>query len=399
MELNKENIKKIIYILCAAILFCIGLINLSSVWGFIRSIFSILTPFIIGLCIAFVLNPLVSLLEKNLLVGLNKRFPKKAKSVARGLSTVLTLIIVSGFISLIILLVVPAVNDAFTQIFRGLPSQITTLVVKTNSLLAKLEKFGVSFRIPLGETDEWTKMINDAKAEVQNALERGALNDIASTTLSLVSGFLSFILGLIFSLYVLAQKERLGSFLSRFVRAYWKEKTSAHIFKVAHLTKVSFRNFVTGQLTEAMIIGTLCFFGMLIFHFPYAAATSAVVGVMALVPIFGAWIGGILGALLSLSVSPTRALLFIVFLIVLQQLEGNFIYPRVVGKSIGLPGILVFSAVILGSSVGGVVGILLAVPICSILFVLTKEGIDYRLSKKKAIKNLEEIGIPTDDKS
>ena len=395
MELNKENIKKIILILFAAIAFCIGLINLHSVWKFLSSLFSILTPFIIGFCIAFVMRPLVSILEKNVLGALIKRFPKKGKTAARGLSVFLSFIIVAGFLALIILLVVPSVNDAFTQIFKDLPRQITALVEKINILLAK---FNVDFKIPLGKADDWTKLIYEAQNYIQSVYESGALDDLATTTLSLVSGLLSFVLGLIFSIYVLMQKERIAGFSSRFVKAYWKKETAARIFKVAHLTKLSFRNFVTGQLTEAVIIGTLCFFGMLIFRFPYAAATSAVVGVMALVPVFGTWIGGILGALLSLSDSFTRALLFVLFFIILQQIEGNFIYPKVVGKSIGLPGILVFVSVILGSSIGGVLGILLAVPICSILFVLVKEGIDKRLHKKKAVKALEKIGIPSDEK-
>ena len=132
---------------------------------------------------------------------------------------------------------------------------------------------------------------------------------------------------------------------------------------------------------------------MLIFRFPYPTATSAVVGITALIPVFGAWIGGILGAILSLSVSPAKALLFILFLIVLQQLEGDFIYPRVVGKSVGLPSILVFISVMLGASISGVIGMLLAVPICSILYVLVKEAVEKRLSRKKALVGPGDIEI------
>ncbi len=393
MELNKANIKKIILILFAAIAFCIGLINLSGVWDAIASVLSMFTPIIIGLCIAFLLNPLTSTIETRMLSFLAKRFPQKGKSVARGISIVMAIIIVLGVIALLIILVIPSVNSAFTTIFNDLPGQIITLAEKTNVLLAKLDKFGIYYRIPLGEAADWTALINQAKDKVQSAFDSGILNDIANTTISVVSGFTSFLLGLILSIYVLIQKEQIGKFLSRFVRAYSNERNSKRIFKVTHLIDVSFRHFVTGQLTEALIIGTLCLIGMLIFNFPYPAATSAVIGLMALVPVFGAWIGGILGALLCLSRGFPTALLFILFLVLLQQLEGNFIYPKVVGKSVGLPGLLVFVSVILGASIGGILGIILSVPICSILFVLVKEAVHKRLGKENILDGLEEMGL------
>jgi len=395
MELNKANVRKIILILFSAIAFCIGLINLNSVWAFVIKFVGILTPLIIGLCIAFILNPLTTLIEKRLLGDLTKRFPKKGKVAARGLSIFLSIIIVAGFIALLILLVVPEVDDAFTIISKTFPASITKLIFSINELLAKYE---IDFKIPSGGVSGWTDLLSTAKDYVKNAFESGALSDIANTAISVISGLINFVLGLIFSIYVLMQKERICSFLSRFIRAYSKKKTAARIFKVAHLTNVSFRNFVTGQLTEAVIIGMLCFFGMLIFRFPYPTATSAVIGVMALVPIFGAWIGGILGFLLCLSDSFTRALLFILFLIILQQIEGNLIYPRVVGKSVGLPSILVFVSVMLGASIGGILGILLSVPLCSILFVLIKEAVSKRLSRKKAVDDLIEIGILSEEK-
>lgn len=398
MELNKANTKKIILILIVAITFCIALINLSSVWAFITNSFSVLTPIVIGLCIAFILNSLTSTIETRMLGFLAKRFPKKGRTAARGLSIVMAIIIVAGVLALVILLLIPAINDAISQIFEDLPNQITTLVEKINDLLVR---FKVDFQIPLGKTSDWTELIDQAKTYIQSALENGMLNDIANTTMTVVSGFTNFILGLILSIYLLMQKEKISNFISRLIRAYSKEKTSKGIFKVAHLTNVSFRNFVTGQLTEAVIIGMLCFFGMLIFRFPYPASTSAVVGVMALVPVFGSWIGAILGALLCLSRSFPTALLFILFFVILQQLEGNLIYPRVVGKSVGLPGILVFISVILGASIGGIVGIVLSVPLCSILFVLIKEAVDKRLKKKKVIENLDDLGIihPTEDEA
>ena len=206
MELNKANIKKIILILIVAITFCIGLINLSSVWAFVVKSFAILTPIVIGLCIAFILNSLTSIIETRLLGFLAKRFPKKGKTAARGLSIVMAIIIVAGVLALVILLLVPAINDAFSQIFSDLPKQITTLVEKINDLLLR---FKIDFQIPLGKASDWTELIDQAKTYVQSALENGMLSDIANTTMTVASGFANFILGLILSIYLLMQKEKI----------------------------------------------------------------------------------------------------------------------------------------------------------------------------------------------
>ncbi len=380
MELNKENVKKILLILFATVAFCIGLINLSSVWAAIMKVVGILTPVILGLCVAFLLDPLTTFLETKAFGILPRKNKKFGKVLARILGLVFTVLIVAGAIAVLVLLVVPEVREAFSVIGETLPGAIINGIDHINEFLERLD---VEFRIPIGVSAEWTELLTNAKTYIQSAFEKGIFSDIANTAMTVVSGFMDFVLGLIFSLYVLAQREKIVSFSGRFIKAYFRPRAVKRIFKVCNITKTSFRNFVTGQFTEAMIIGLLCFVGMVVFRFPYPTATSAVVGVTALIPVFGAWIGGILGALLSLSVSFSKALLFIVFLIVLQQLEGDFIYPRVVGKSVGLPGILVFLAVMLGASISGVLGMLLAVPLCSIGYTLIKESMDKRLHRKE----------------
>ncbi len=390
MELNKNTVSKIIFILFATVAFCIGLINLSSVWDALNRVLNIFTPIIIGLCIAFLLDPLASFLETKAFGRLRTRFAQKGKSAARALGIFIALIIVAGVIALIILLVVPEIEEAFTIIANTLPASLAKLIGNINALLAKYE---IVFRIPTDNLSEWTDLLFKATDYLQHALDSGTLSDIASTAFSLLAGFTKFFLGVVLSIYVLMQKERIGRFATRLVRAYSKDKTAARIFKFANLTRVSFRNYVTGQLTEAMILSMLCFIGMLIFRFPYPTAASAVIGVSAFIPIFGAWIGAVLGALLSLSQSPMKALLFIVFIIVLQQIEGNLIYPRVVGKSVGLPGILVLISVLIGAGAGGIIGMILAVPICSIVTVLVRESIEKRLMKKKVLTELADMKI------
>lgn len=376
MTFNKKNVKVVVLILFSAILFWMLLQNLSSVWAFVMKAFAILSPIIIGLCLAFILSPLVSALEVGLFSKLTSKFPRGGKKAARGLSIVLSLIIVAGVIAAIVLLVIPEVEDAFGTIGETLPASIRNAIGSVNDLLEKLD---LDFRLRTDIASDWAALFNTAKDYLSTAFETGILNDIANTAKSVISGFLNFFLGLVFSIYILAQREEICHFTRRCIRAFCRKKNADRIFDVSELSRSCFRNFVAGQLVEAVIIACLCFFGMLIFRFPYPTATSAVIGVTALIPMFGAWIGGILGALLALSDSLSKALLFIVFLIILQQLEGNLIYPKVVGKSMGLPGILVFVSVTLGASIGGVLGMLLGVPISAILFALIKRSVKQRL--------------------
>lgn len=187
---------------------------------------------------------------------------------------------------------------------------------------------------------------------------------------SVLSVLVDVLLGLVFALYLLAKKEVVAAHLKKTVLP---QKKAQRLLSIASLTNQTFTNFVSGQLTEAVIIGVLCFFGMLILGIPYAGAVSAFVAVTALVPIFGAWIGGGLGAFLILLAEPGKALWFILFLLVLQQVEGNLIYPKVVGKSVGLPGLLVLMAVTIGGEAFGILGMLFSVPVCAVLYSLYLE--------------------------
>ena len=190
------------------------------------------------------------------------------------------------------------------------------------------------------------------------------------------------ILALVFALYILGQKERLSEQLKRVITAYLPEEKADRMFYIGELSNRVFSNFVSGQLTEATLLGLLCFLGMTIFRMPYASMVAILVGFTALIPLFGAFIGTGIGAFLILMVSPIKAFWFIVFIIVLQQIEGNFIYPKVVGSSVGLPSIWVFSAITLGSRMFGVPGMLISVPLCSVLYCLFREAVRKRINQK-----------------
>lgn len=198
---------------------------------------------------------------------------------------------------------------------------------------------------------------------------------------SIFGGIINLLMGIAISIHVLVQKEKIAKFFSRFVKAYGGEKTSSHIFEVVFITNSAFRSFLTGQIMEAMLLGVLCFIGMTMFKFPFALAVSAIISLTSLVPILGAWIGGIIGSVLALTVSPMKSVLFILFIIILQQLENNLIYPRVVGKSMKLPGILVLVAILVGGNNAGVLGMLLSVPICAVLYTFVNQSISKKLGQ------------------
>ena len=208
------------------------------------------------------------------------------------------------------------------------------------------------------------------------------LNKTIGITTSLFSVIINLVLAFVFSLYLLAQKEHLCHQARSVINAVFSEAKAKKIREIAALTNRTFTHFVTGQLTEALILGSLCFVGMSLFRMPYAPVISVLIGFSALIPIFGAIIGALVGAFLILLVSPAKAFWFLIFLLILQQLEGNLIYPRVVGKSVGLPGIWVLAAVTIGGSIFGLIGMLLCVPLCSVLYALARQAVRERLKKK-----------------
>ena len=192
---------------------------------------------------------------------------------------------------------------------------------------------------------------------------------------------MNFLLALVFSLYLLAQKETLLAQSRRLLRRILPQKAADRLMRLLSLTNNAFSSFVTGQVTEAFILGTLCCIGMLILRLPYALPVSVIIASLSLIPIFGAWIGAATGAFLIVFQSPIKALTFLIFLLILQQVEGNLIYPKVVGKSVGLPGLWVLAAVTIGGGAFGVLGMLLGVPVCSVVYVLVQ---DYIRSGKPA---------------
>ncbi len=364
-QMNKNFIKKIVFvgIVLAAVLYLEYLLNFGS------TLLGFFVPLIIGGMLAFVMNVLMSLIENKLL----KKIPKA--NLRRGLAVVLTLLIVLAVLTTLLLLVIPEMQTTFGQVADELPGYIES--AKSQLRDAKLFGFSLAqFELSLASILEKTADFISNSSVI-------SLSSTLGFTTSIVSTAFNIILGLVFAIYILFSKETLGRQAKLLLQTFLPEDKYQDVLEVSGLSYKTFRNFVSGQFLEALIIGLLCLAGMLIFSFPYAIAISALVGFTALIPVFGALIGTAVGAFLIVMVSPIKALWFVIFIIVLQQLEGDFIYPRVVGESIGLPSIWVLAAVTIGGSAYGILGMLIGVPISSIIYTLLKRHVHKTLAEKQ----------------
>lgn len=374
MELNRKNMKRVMTLIAFTLLLYWGLHNAAQLVGIIKALLKLLSPFIIGLCLAFVINLILCPLERawNSIFAKNKGAAKD--KLRRPVCLVLAFLIFSGLISTLFFVLIPQISATAATISEKVPDAI----MKTELWWGSITAFFAEHNVVLPSFDlEPEKIIKTVSEFIANQGEQvfGKTMDI---TISIFSALINFILALVFSLYVLAQKERLGRNSKRLIYATFKKKTADRFLELLSLTGDTFSRFVSGQVTEACILATLCFIGMSIFRMPYALVVSFVIGFTSLVPIFGAWVGAIVGAFLIVFVSPIKAFAFIVFLLILQQVEGNIIYPKVVGKSVGLPGIWVLAAVTIGGGVFGVLGMLFGVPIFSIIYTLMGEFVRSR---------------------
>ena len=235
---------------------------------------------------------------------------------------------------------------------------------------------------------DWTKPLERITSTISDVA-----TSLVSATISVASGIISFVLSVIFSIYILFGKERLIRNIRRVLYAFLPREKAQRLVAVGVLTNRIFSGFVTGQMTEAVIIGSLCYIGMTVMGLPYAVMISVIISMTSLIPILGAYLGGAMGAFVLLMINPVYSLWFLIFLVLLQQFEGNVIYPRVVGNSIGLPGLWVMVAILLFGSLFGVIGILLGVPMFSVFYALLRQETELKL-KEKEISEEEVMGKP-----
>ena len=375
LEYFRSHRALVILVTYAIVLYC-ALQHLGAVRGFFSALLAVIQPITVGFCIAFVLNVLLCFFEKTLLRVFDCRCMQRLRVLKRPLGVILALISALGIVALVALVVAPRLGESIRLMVSSIPRSTEELGEWLSDILSRTP-------IKPEQIQGVVEKINELSAqlikwiETEYAVVAGKVLDVTSTMLNLV---IDLLLSLIIAIYVLLQKERIGRAVRRLMQAYFPPKFCDRAFNVSSLSYRAFSNFVRGQLIEAVILGALCYVGMLLLRIPNAAVVSLLVGFTALIPVFGAWIGGGVSAFLILLADPGKVLLFIIFLLVLQQLEGNLIYPRVVGSAIGLPGLIVLCAVLVGGNLGGVMGMLMGVPVAAVVYELLRQGVARRTS-------------------
>lgn len=368
MELSKKTVKRILLIITFTVVLIWGIYNHKLLLNYLGSVYALIRPFVIGLCMAYVVNVIMRPIERMWMKALSKCKGQWVKKLKRPICLLLSILLIIGIILAVVFLIMPELSDSVASLVSMIPSYAAEIEGWWDALSARLVKYGVDLPRFSFEPDKLIDFLKDGGTAV--------INTTLSATTSIVTAVINFVLALVFSVYVLAQKETLKRQSEKVLARIMKPERKKKLIALLALVNRTFTNFITGQLTEAVIIGALCFIGMAIFSMPYAPAISVLVGFTALIPVFGAFIGTAIGAFLILLVKPIQALWFIVFIIVLQQFEGNLIYPKVVGKSVGLPGIWVLVAVTIGGNAMGVIGMLISVPLCSVLYVLARNAVN-----------------------
>lgn len=336
------------------------------------AVVSAATPLLVGCVIAYLVNILMGLYEKYYFPKSKKVIASKSRRPVCMLAAIITLLAV---IALVIVLIVPQLAACVQLLVAELPDAFKSVV----AWLEKLNILPEDIISTLSSID-WQSKISQILGVLTSGVG-SVMNVVVSTVSSVFSGIVTALIGIIFSIYLLSGKEKLGNQCNRLMNRYMKPKWYEKTMHVLRVVDDCFRRYIIGQCTEAVILGLLCMIGMLILQLPYAAMIGALIAFTALIPVAGAYIGGGVGAFMILTVSPVKAIIFLIFLVILQQLEGNIIYPRVVGSSMGLPGIWVLAAVTIGGGMMGVIGMLIGVPIAAAIYRLLREDLNKKPSK------------------
>lgn len=372
MDLNKKNMKNLMFLIVFAVLVLVGVQRIENLAAGFVFLMRIVFPFILGGAMAFILNIPMHFLEGRLFAKAKK------KKLVRPVSLVLSILFVVAILQIVLVVVIPEIAATFASISKNI-----------EAFLPKLEQW-LTEAFPDSEQLEmwieslefnWDKILQSAV----NFLKNGAGNVLSSTVTvakTVINSLMNFFVGFVFACYILLQKEKLSVQVKKVLYAFLPRHAVEKTLQVAALSYKTFSNFVTGQCLEAVILGTMFFVSMSVLRFPYALLVGVLIAFTALIPIFGAFIGCVLGTFLILVSNPVQAIGFVILFFVLQQVEGNLIYPHVVGGSVGLPSIWVLVAVTVGGSLMGVVGMLIFIPLSSVLYALFKGWVHKRLEDR-----------------
>lgn len=374
--------RKIRWLIAFAVLLYLGVQNLAVVLKYVKLLWGLLLPFVLGGAMAFVLNVPMSFIERHLFGKVrekNNKAGKAASKLARPVSLVLSIVFVILLILIVVLVVAPELGTTLVSVVKKVEEDIPLAqkwITDTFNGDSEIVKWASAIEID-------PQKILDS---IVSVLKNGADNLVSSTitvTMGIVSMAVNFAIGFVFACYVLLQKEKLGKQVLKATYAILPVKVVEYQSHVCTLASKIFASFITGQCIEAVILGSMFFVTMTIGRFPYAMLIGVLISFTALIPVFGGIIGCWVGFFLILMVSPLKAFMFLGLFVILQQIEGNLIYPYVVGNSVGLPAIWVLVAVTLGGNLMGIVGMLIFIPLVSVLYTLFREWVYERLDKKK----------------
>lgn len=382
MDLNKKSMKKIRELIVFTAILVVALWKFDTVLEGAKNIWGILFPFVLGGAIAFVINVPMSFLEKKIF-GKTKDGNKMGEKLARPISLLLTIILAVGVIALVMFGVIP-------QLTRTMGS----LMISIANFVPQMQNWIREFS---HNNQDIMKLVNQVQFNQDQAIKWGIsilgsgagnmMNTTMSAVGSIVSGFATFFIAFSFACYILFQKEKLHVQIRKVFFAFISKQKAEAFLKICSLTYQTFANFLTGQCVEAVILGSMFVVTLSILKMPYALLIGTLIAFTALIPIFGAFIGCAVGCFLIFMVNPKQAILFIIVFLILQQIEGNLIYPHVVGGSVGLPSIWVLAAVTIGGNLMGIVGMLIFIPLVSVLYTIFREFVYLRL-KEKNIKQV-----------
>ena len=387
MDLSKLSMKKIRELIIFTVLLIVALWKFEVVIDVLKTIWGIIFPFVLGGAIAFVINVPMSFLEKKIF-GKIKEGNKAGEKLARPISILLTIILAVGVIILVMFGVIP-------QLTRT----IASLMMSIANFIPQMQDWIREFS---HNNQDIMKLVNQVQFNPDQAIKWGIsilgngagnmMNTTMSAVGSIVSGFATFFIAFSFACYILFQKEKLYIQIRKIFFAFIPRKKAEAFLKICSLTYRTFANFLAGQCLEAVILGSMFVVTLSILKMPYALLIGTLIAFTALIPIFGAFIGCAVGCFLIFMVNPKQAILFIIVFLILQQIEGNLIYPHVVGGSVGLPSIWVLAAVTIGGNLMGIVGMLVFIPIVSVIYTIFREFVYMRL-KKQHIKQVTKTEI------
>lgn len=385
-EMSDNTFRNYLFLITFGICLLVALLNIKYLLGYLGLFMNIITPVLIGLGIAFILNIPMSFIEAHFLGFMNRvknkerRFKsKKKRDVNKGkrmIAITLTFLLVIGVLAGLITFVIPQVSTSIDTLMVKLPGYIDSFNTLVDDTLAF---FNLPATMWSDITIEW-----DALMEQFGSLLLSSVPEIFNATKNITVGFFNAIMGIVISIYLLADKENLLALKDKLIYAYVRKDRADFIQDVSTTANQVFHGFIAGQITEAFILGTLCTVGLAILQIPYALLIGVMVGMTSVIPVFGAFLGAVPSGFILLVVNPIYCLIFIIYIIVLQQFESNVIYPRVVGGSIGLSGLWVLVGMIIGGSLFGFLGIILGIPSFAVFYAVFRKITNERIEKMTA---------------